>query len=316
MQILFYGSAMWSASCLGALYGVMKVAPDHLGTLVALSAAATPRRAFAVGASWALGHCMGGVIVTSGSLLASQLAGGHHFKQQLEHYGNYCIGASMVFIAAYFASKEASHLQTLADGSSALKPCKCASPAVQLQAVTGCAASASHGQVVVESGGAHAAKHDGGACASRVSRQHGAQHAAPARQKISSALLGVFQGLCCPCGLLGVSLVAELSVPGLVAFTAAFVAVAVVSTGAFSASWGSFTRRGLGRRVSHRALYRISNGFTGMFGIIWIAATAWRLRDARLRRAMGVQRGRVAPPPPPPRPLCCSHGLPCGAFLR
>lgn len=114
---------LWGALVHGAAYGVLHVVgPDHLGTLVALSATAAPRRAFWLGATWSLGHCTGMILVAGLFFLAQKVT-----KLDIktwEFIGDYAIGVSLVLCGLFFIHKESTYLQE-ENGNVSLKGCAC-----------------------------------------------------------------------------------------------------------------------------------------------------------------------------------------------
>jgi len=98
-------------------------APDHLGTLLMLSALTSPREAFKIGASWGVGHSAGMILICALFLCLKTLADKH--LKLWEHIGEYCVGASMMLVALYFFCKESQYLHRNDDGTVEAVPCAC-----------------------------------------------------------------------------------------------------------------------------------------------------------------------------------------------
>lgn len=113
-----------SSAILGITYGFLHiVGPDHLGTLMALSAAASPRQAFSVGAAWSLGHCTG--MVTVAMLVVGMQKLTNVDVDAWEHIGDYVVGFSMVLCAVYFMVREREYLEEDVKGNVSLRACAC-----------------------------------------------------------------------------------------------------------------------------------------------------------------------------------------------
>mmetsp|Transcript_67474 Transcript_67474/g.170213 ORF Transcript_67474/g.170213 Transcript_67474/m.170213 type:complete len:399 (-) Transcript_67474:105-1301(-) len=124
VSLLYEPANFASATLLGFTYGLLNVVgPDHLGTLVSLSAAAAPQKAFSVGAAWSLGHCTGMVCVAFLIVLLRKVM--HVNVDAWEHVGNYAIGVSMILCGTYFAMRESKYLKEEADGTISLRSCDC-----------------------------------------------------------------------------------------------------------------------------------------------------------------------------------------------
>jgi hypothetical protein len=97
----------------------------------------------------------------------------------------------------------------------------------------------------------------------------------PAPQKLEAgagAVLGVFQGMCCPTGLVGVSFLVSLPLAGIFCFLMTFTAFSSIGTGAIAMVWAHATRGGVVAGISQKTLYRVSCGFTLLLGAFWIVA--------------------------------------------
>mmetsp|Transcript_171240 Transcript_171240/g.549035 ORF Transcript_171240/g.549035 Transcript_171240/m.549035 type:complete len:396 (-) Transcript_171240:76-1263(-) len=319
---------------LGLTYGFMHIiGPDHLGTLMSLSAASTPRRAFTVGAAWSLGHCVGMVAIAL-FLVALQKATAIDVEAW-EHFGDYIIGFSMIVCGMYFVIREDQYLQEAEDGSVSLRSCECchqgpssygamnehldeklpARPPKKsgrkpgkLQACAsyrnssfcgdencpdephkhehtqerddGCPGdSTTDGEV--------ASGQEEGVAPSRATSRAAIEApelpvAAPGQdakeattsQSYAGALLGVFQGMCCPMGLVGITFIASLPATGILTFLLSFLLVSALGTGLIAYIWAMMMRAKACTSVSSKAMYRSSCYFTVALGIAWVVANA------------------------------------------
>mmetsp|Transcript_98903 Transcript_98903/g.308191 ORF Transcript_98903/g.308191 Transcript_98903/m.308191 type:complete len:363 (-) Transcript_98903:129-1217(-) len=100
-----------------------------------------------------------------------------------------------------------------------------------------------------------------------------------AERDAKGALLGVFQGLCCPLGMLGVSFLANLPGTGIAAFLVIFMFISAFGTASLAVAWATITAYGLGTRVSPQIVYRASCGFTLVLGLVWIVANHYGSLD-------------------------------------
>jgi len=274
----------------GLVFGLVTVvAPHHLGTLLTLSSAASYGAAFRVGMAWGLGHSCGTALVAAVLVLAHQLI--EVDVESWEHYGNYLIGASMILCALYFAVSEASFVKREAGGSFTAQACSChGGPAATAAAAP--AASSVGGR----SAGPHScctATEEDGLCwkpcteenlevqpllpaSEKLSRQEQTAEAqtwwqqAWAERDAKGALLGIFQGACCPMGMLGVSFLANLPTASVAGFLIISMLVSAFGTATLAVAWALLTARGLGTHLSPQAMYRASCGFTMALGAIWI----------------------------------------------
>jgi len=84
------------------------------------------------------------------------------------------------------------------------------------------------------------------------------------------AVLGVFQGLCCPLGMLGVTFLANLPSIGIAIFLIVFMCISAFGTALMAVLWAYLTAYGCSSRISPRFVYRASCGFTLLLGAVWI----------------------------------------------
>jgi hypothetical protein len=189
--------------------------------------------------------------------------------QAWEHYGDYAIGISMIVCALYFILRESKYLAEQADGTHVLQGCACHSQRKQLPVFHPQRASLeSHGTRFCASF----------TCKADAGQAKPQQPATPASEKLHSgagAVLGLFQGMCCPMGLMGVSFLASLPLAGIFCFLAAFVVFSSLGTGAIAMGW-AYAAGGGFAGVSQKALYRASCSFTMALGVLWLVATYGR----------------------------------------
>jgi len=294
--------ALGHALVMGAVYALIHaLGPDHLGTLMTLSAAAGgPVRAFRAGAAWGAGHCLGMVVLVAAFACLGRVARGR--VDAWEHYGDYLIGASMVACAVYFVAREPAYVQQEADGTEVLRGCSCHGPCGHPADVPllPAGASATHALDVLDlprSAAAYSRPKRGRRTRGSINSLCTSSYAAggrpcpeaeaapgppPPRKRppaswgglgLTGALLGVFQAACCPSGLIGVSFIVKLPAMDLAAFCVSFTAVSILGTGLLALSWALLGSTAACRSLSAKALYRASCGLTFVLGVAWIAAT-------------------------------------------
>jgi len=96
---------------------------------------------------------------------------------------------------------------------------------------------------------------------------------------IGSVLLGIFQGLCCPMGLVGISFVANLHSAGIAVFVVTFLLVSALGTGCFASTWATLMHSQMVSKSSSRTAYRASCLFTLGLGATWIVANYFGVLD-------------------------------------
>mmetsp|Transcript_31683 Transcript_31683/g.62227 ORF Transcript_31683/g.62227 Transcript_31683/m.62227 type:complete len:356 (+) Transcript_31683:110-1177(+) len=286
----------------GLLYGLIHVVgPDHLGTLMTLSSATTKRNAFAVGAWWGLGHSFGMVFIACIFLSLDSVVAFN--MEAWEYYGNYFIGSSMILCAAYFILRESQFLTQQEDGTYVATPCACchntsaapppriptplssrsaspsrpASPRKKVKFCRDyCDCDDAECNSAEESTPLMSNFHDSG------------EEAFPPPPKLTTtqpwwqrtfggrdargAVIGVFQGACCPLGMVGISFLATLPMPGIVVFLLTFMAVSAFGTALLAVCWAWLTNSGFCGGVSPKLAYRVSCCFTLSLGILWVIA--------------------------------------------
>jgi len=200
---------------LGVLCGVVHViAPDHLGTLITMSALCTQREAFYIGACWGIGHSVGTILICAVfmALKAFAVSG----IDAYEHYGEYFIGASMVFCALYFAFKEHKYLKKQEDGSVAAVGCSCHRFGFQAKSNPGTFdLDANPDMICMPCTGSEMFLPS--ICNADTSLEMGDfgdtfyTRALPSSRDTQGACIGLLQGICCPTGLVGISFVARMA---------------------------------------------------------------------------------------------------------
>lgn len=291
-----------NALAMGFIYGVIHViGPDHLGTLMTLSAGMTPQNAFKTGGAWGLGHSFGMVLVAAAFVLVHRIV--PVSVESWEHWGDYIIGVSLILCALYFMFRESAFLEQKKDGSFVAVPCACHG---HPPALAGAPA-----QVHRRPRNERRAKNS--SCCDKPDANHGkfcgnycqqdscssAEEGCDAHEHIplvpsvpetvastqelsrdsKGALLGVIQGFCCPMGMLGVTFLATLSTVGVISFLFTFLFVSAFGTASVAAAWASLTNRGIGVSLSPRTVYRASCCFTLILGVVWITANYYGFLD-------------------------------------
>lgn len=262
---MLLGVGLSNPITLGCLMGCLyTVAPDHIGTLMALTAGVSSlSRAFMLGCCWGVGHSLSMVLVFI-------VCVGLHFTvntQAWENIGNYFAGVIMICVGLYFLMFEASYLERKEDGSFAATPCSCSS-------------HARDDDGSLESHGALADEHGpiAGVCAETAPLLWKQDSSVPSYgREVRGFILGIMQGMCCPSCLLGISFASRITtdtygaaVVG--AFITAFVLASALGTGAFAVAWTMLTTQGARSFLSPRLVYRGSCGVTIVVGICWIVA--------------------------------------------
>merc|ERR1719362_129001 len=97
-------------------------------------------------------------------------------------------------------------------------------------------------------------------------------HTALAGRDARGAMIGIFQGACCPLGMVGISFLATLPVPGIVVFLLTFMAVSAFGTAILAVCWAWVTSNGICGGLSPKFGYRVSCCLTLSLGILWIIA--------------------------------------------
>jgi len=298
---------------IGTLCGAINViAPDHLGTLMTLSALCVQRDAFYIGACWGIGHSIGTILIC-GIFIALKAAAVKGIAAW-EHYGEYFVGASMVFCALYFALNEHKYLKEQEDGTVAAVPCSCNHFGAQTDSNPHASNIDSNAEFVCvpcigpETPSLNVCKPQFGymPCVTKQTPssqldedveepetapllpQNGNAHKSdemedslgtfygrclPSGRHTQGAFIGLLQGMCCPTGLVGISFVAGMgNSQEIIGFLTAFILVSVVGTGLVAVGWSVISGRGMGKYIGPRIVYRGSCVFTLALGIAWVSA--------------------------------------------
>lgn len=122
-------------------------------------------------------------------------------------------------------------------------------------------------------------------------------------RNVGSGLLGLFQGVCCPAGLVGVGFLGRIGAEHAMAlflFLLVFVVVSSVGMGLLAAGWAQLTRQGFAEIVSISAIYYASAIFTLSLGVLWVGLCYTHKLDALemdARVVVGVGVGEAAEVP-------------------
>jgi len=321
-MLSMHHAAEGNAVLMGLVYGLLHViGPDHLGTLMTLSAAAAPARAFSVGAAWGFGHSFGVVFIGAVFVSFHHMAPAH--LDAWEHYGDYVIGLSMMLCAAYFMLRESAFLQQEKDGSIVAKPCAChghfkpAPPPIphrrsrdkikenccdfpKSRSREFCGAFSAGGNCEhVEHDHEEGQLHENQCCETTplvVKDTDVTAESLPetwgemlcAGRSMRGAIIGIFQGFCCPMGVVSLPFLANLSATGVFGFLFTFLIVSALGTATLAMCWAALTGRGIGSNLSQQVVFRGSCAFTMALGVLWIIANYYGLLE-KLNYAEHVQ---------------------------
>eukprot|EP00933_Yihiella_yeosuensis_P036653 TRINITY_DN30407_c0_g1_i2.p1 TRINITY_DN30407_c0_g1~~TRINITY_DN30407_c0_g1_i2.p1 ORF type:complete len:303 (-),score=35.00 TRINITY_DN30407_c0_g1_i2:242-1150(-) len=248
----------WALMC--GIFNV--ISADHLASILALTTLMEPLAAAKVGAYWAVGHTLGMAVIAALLLLVKKVfpqIDGHAWH----YYGDYLVGASLIAIAYYLYSNESEYLTENEDGTVVVKSCTCHPMVPEDAPVSPVPTNFSKGF-----------------CASYGSAASG-DYEDPNDPRDSHSIdecsslgigLGIFQGLCCPMGLVGLGLMAGLTTSGILLFMAIFVGISIVGTALLSAGWAALTKSSAGTVLSPHLLYRASYAISALTGVVWIVA--------------------------------------------
>lgn len=305
----------------GLLYGLIHVVgPDHLGTLMTLSGSTTRRNAFTVGAFWGLGHSFGMVFIACVVLSLDEVV--TFDMEAWEYYGNYFIGSSMILCAMYFILRESTFLTQQEDGTYVAQPCAChgiPAPPPQMPSMPPMP------PMIPTPRSSRSARpkkikfchdfHDDCDCdgaeeftplmsdcrrsleEARPQKDFSEklpwwQHALAGRDA-RGALIGIFQGACCPLGMIGISFLATLPVSGIVTFLLTFMTVSAFGTATLAVCWAWVTSNGLCGGLSPKIAYRMSCCFTLGLGILWVIANYYGVLE-KLNYAEAAHHAHLA----------------------
>jgi len=301
-------SSFWTHPLvLGLMLGLLLIGPDHLGTLMALSTLTTGFASFKVGFAWGIGHSLGMIMICPIFFLLKEVGAQNSSisMDQWEYFGDYFIGGSMVFVALYFVAYESVYLEQQADGTYKAKGCAChgssehEAPEIDVSSTKFCSKfktnCAAHNDKKGSSSDVPRLETNFEKEASLESPPSADQENTPLVQKpgvseagplwlpsflsmrdVQGAVLGMFQGLCCPMGIAGLGFMGRMSVTSsplmLFMFACVFVMASAVGSGAITLGWGCLTTRGSTSCLSARKMYLASCIATLLLGLCWIGA--------------------------------------------
>jgi len=318
-----HSAAHSNAVITGLIYGLIStIGPDHLGTLITLSAATGPLRAFRVGGAWGLGHSVGMVAVAAIFLSVHGII--HIPVAKWVYYGNYLIGASLMLCAMYFMIEESKFVKQRPDGTFAAFPCCCSdgcTPNIQRPqrhfkqdkqgnksskfcdtfgcdengncATFGCIEKGEKTPLLQPL--AHPSPPAPPPPPDPGSEQPSAEPALRSQETSpdmnwKGAVLGIFQGVCCPVGIVGLSFMVNLAPGELVCFIIVFLLTSAFGTAFLSMLWSYFTNSSDNANccLPARTMYRASCGLTLVLGIVWMVGNYLGFLD-RLDYAEQIQ---------------------------
>jgi len=286
-------AAMLGVAC--ALFGTV-LSPDHVCTIMSLTADTDEGSAFRVGGSWGLAHSLGTVLVCG--LLQGVRSSGQVNLELWEHYGDYLVGCSLILCGLYFAARESAYLVQQADGSVLAQPCACpahlftgaperasligrgsqqrqsqkSKPKMGCRSAFQAGASQRHSQTPTAA--AAAAPAEGGGQLQESTPLMGSTPAVAPQRVVGSAMLGFVQGLCCPAVLVSLNLYSAYvyTAQATAAFLVAYACVSCIATAVLAYGWTRFAKSQLRTALSDQTVYRACWGMTILLGLVWIVA--------------------------------------------
>lgn len=293
---------------LGTVCGLLHaIGPDHLATLVTFSALMDPWAAAKVGAAWGAGHCVGIIAVAFVVLCAARVPGIH--VDNWEHYGDYAIGLSMIFVSLYFIFRENRYIETMADGRVDVKGCAC-HPNRTVEKL-------SNGVTRRKKAGFcsdfHHASESSRRCpdspcesdlentseASPLIAESQPKQASTQGKDLQGALVGLLQGMCCPMGLVGMGFAAGRTPIEITVMAITTVVVSISGTAGVAAGWAYITSSSWMGNVNPKFVYRMSCLLGLILGILWIAANYLDVLDklnyAEGQVTLGTSSSKIRP---------------------
>lgn len=255
-----HGHDVAGALLLGSSYGLLRaLPPDHVCTIVTLSAASDDVAALRVGTAWGLSHAAAAGLVILGLGVAEYVSGVHWGCEALSES---TVGIAMILCAAYFATREDDYIKENPDGTQTVLACDC------------CASShAGH-----KHGTGGSAESPGPAASSSSRTEHvtgtqgGLQLFGWGDRDVSGAVMGAIQGACCPMTFAGTAFVGFLSTPArCAAFGMAFLVCTTASTGLLALLCSRLTREGCSW-LAPKTVYRATCALTVILGTACIMA--------------------------------------------
>eukprot|EP00927_Polykrikos_kofoidii_P024185 TRINITY_DN22046_c0_g1_i1.p1 TRINITY_DN22046_c0_g1~~TRINITY_DN22046_c0_g1_i1.p1 ORF type:complete len:323 (+),score=36.93 TRINITY_DN22046_c0_g1_i1:155-1123(+) len=291
------GTPMASAS-IGSLCALLQLlGPDHLCTIMSLSSTQSEWEAVKIGGAWGFAHCAGTVMVC---MLFQVLRLKVAIDLEIwEHYGDYFVGVSLMLCALYFIQRESDYIVQSTDGTMAVRACDCHRPALDPEGAGDIPKSSvprTRRKKKTELSLASSYKNSCTdedckdiECNPLIRHSARAMETAPllepsrntVAQQLSlfgSSCLGLLQGVCCPMALVNLNFVAFVPTPlTMIVFAVCYVMVSVFGAGFISWFCSRFIVGGFGKVTSPRLVYRGSCALTLVFGVSWVAATAFRI---------------------------------------
>lgn len=235
----------------GVLAGVLHtiLGPDHLCAIMTLSAC-QGAEAFWFGIQWAGGHLTGMALI--GTLFSILRAyGGGIALDNYEHYADYVIGVLLVLFGGYFMLRA----DAFFDKEWSPKQASCACHPVH----------GHHG---------HSHNHDGESHESVGE----AERLLPGKptggihdlRMAGSVLVGFVQGVACPAGLVGLSLLKQYQPAEMLIFIGVFFVITTLSMGTLAMAYGMLTRHCVSSASVARCIYYFSCSASMLLGSVWI----------------------------------------------
>eukprot|EP00928_Gymnodinium_smaydae_P028646 TRINITY_DN2179_c0_g2_i1.p1 TRINITY_DN2179_c0_g2~~TRINITY_DN2179_c0_g2_i1.p1 ORF type:complete len:344 (-),score=45.76 TRINITY_DN2179_c0_g2_i1:1024-2055(-) len=293
-------SASIGTAATGALAGCLHavLAPDHLGTIVTLSACQGPQ-AFWLGIRWAAGHLTGMCVI--GITLSFVRSTSGAAWDLYEHIMDYAVGFMLVAFGCYFmaradcyfgpawipkASGCACHpnlvpskpelplrTKALCSGFGAARrassPCRdhcdhhaCGMADVASTRLT--SADIEESQPLLRRSEPHL-----DAATTDVCRDGGLE-----LRGVGASLAGLVQGVACPAGLFGTTLLKSYPFDQMIIFVSAFFIATALSMGTLAMTYGTLTNRCLSSTKLLACAYYASCGLSIVVGVTWVALAA------------------------------------------
>eukprot|EP00440_Ansanella_granifera_P018123 gb/GFBE01019683.1/.p1 GENE.gb/GFBE01019683.1/~~gb/GFBE01019683.1/.p1 ORF type:complete len:310 (+),score=69.68 gb/GFBE01019683.1/:1-930(+) len=269
---------------MGVVCGMLNVvSPDHLVMLITFSTLLDPLVAAKVGAAWGVGHSAGVIILCCLGLALGQLIP-KELLESWEHFGDYFVGLSLIFVAAYFIYKESQFLLMGADGTVRMAGCAC-------HGAPGHHGEPGEGSKKPRDKSPGNGKKTGKQfCASFMSGPGDEENPVETQpllgqegedqgRDFKGGLIGLVQGVCCPMGLVTVSYLPGQGASGVLMFTLANILITVLAAAALACLWAAFTSSSFTSHVSARFMYRGSCYVALGLGFVWILANYMHVLD-------------------------------------
>jgi len=233
---------------------------DHLCTIVTLSAC-QGAEAFWFGVRWAAGHVMGmAVIGTVVTLLNVANIATLNFEVY-EHYMYYVVGVMLMSMGAYFIYFADKYF----DEQWAPKQASCACHGPTAEPIRPAQSDA-----------------PGYGCGDSEAQKHDHPHAEKIRgmmpvagmRETGSMVVGFFQGIACPAGVVGIVFLKQYSPIEMCIFISIFLLVTSLSMGLIAMTYGMLTQSCVSSKVLGRSIYYLSCSLSLVLGATWIFLNA------------------------------------------